>query len=369
MQFILLIILFVCIALSIIVIYDIIYNFNIWQRRIHIGRWENIDDWESAIKNRAIKWLKRAPVVSKKGSNKYILLDIVKGNYKNNTIQSWQTAGLLMGLNSHLSYIPKDDNINIDLALLGYAILNNHTDPNEIKKQVDDIYTKIINTKGENETIPYRYAIPHIRFVDTIGLVCPFLVKYGLTYNIPEAITLAEKQIREYTSFISSITKTPPHAYNLTYNVPLGVYDWGRGIGWYILGITECYSILPDCEFKEFLKNQIIQLSQNLLKYQLKSGGFAASIFETTSFGESSSSVLCGLLFNMCYKITQDSTYFKATDNVIAQLIKNTQRNGAIDLCQGDTHGIGNYSTQFGYMPFVQGLTLVLIRRHKNENA
>lgn len=361
------ILLIICIIPTLIIIVDLYHNINIWQKRIHIGRWRNIEDWENAIENRALKWLKRVPIVSQKGSNKYILLDIIKGNYKNSTIQSWQKAGLLMGLNVFEDNIPQ--NCHIDASLLGYAILNNHPAPDNIKPKLDIIYHKILETKGNNETIPYRHTIPCIRFVDTIGLVCPFLVKYGLTYNIPEAITLAERQIREYASFISPTTKTPPHAYNIKNKVPLGVYDWGRGIGWYILGIIECYSHLYDCCFKDFLKDQIIQLSQYLLKYQLKSGGFSASIFDDTSFGESSSTVLCGLLFNMCYKITQDYTYFKATDKVIAQLIKNTQRNGAIDLCQGDTHGLGNYSMCFGYMPFVQGLTLVLIKRHKNENA
>ena len=358
MQYILLLILFVCSIPSIIVLYDIIYNFNIWQKRIHIGRWENIDDWENAIENRALKWLKRVPIVSQKGSNKYILLDIIKGNYKNSTIQSWQKAGLLMGLNSHLCNIPKND--NIDIALLGYAILNNHPNLDEMKPQIDYIYSKIISTKGENDTIPYRHAIPHIRFVDTIGLVCPFLVKYGLTFNVPEAIALAEKQIIEYSTFISTITKTPPHAYNIKDNVPLG---------WYILGIVECYSHLHDCNFKDFLKNQIIQLSQDLLKYQLDSGGFASSIFDRTAGAESSSSVLCGILFHKCYIITHNTTYKKATEKIIKQLMKYTQRNGAIDFCQGDTHGIGNYSMCFGYMPFVQGLALLLSQRYRNENA
>lgn len=356
-----------CIIPTIVFMVDLYHNFNIWQKRIHIGRWNNIEEWENALKVRANKWLRKPPIVSKKGSDYYILIDILKGNYKNNTIQSWQQAGLLMGLGTTTDCIPQI--CHIDIALLGYAILSNHPFPHNIKPKIDDIYNNILKTKGNNNTIPYRASNTDIRFVDTIGLVCPFLVKYGVIYNNPEAIKLAEEQIIEYSSFINNETKTPPHAYNLTYNVPLGVYDWGRGIGWYILGIVECYSNLSDCEFKHFLKDQIVQLSYNLLKYQLESGGFAASIFDRTLFAESSSSVLCGILFNKSYEITKDIVFYRATDNIIVQLMRNTQRNGAIDLCQGDTHGIGNYSTKFGYMPFVQGLTLLLIKRHKDANV
>lgn len=171
--------------------------------------------------------------ISKKGNSKYILCDIINGNYRDDTIQSWQTAGLMLGLNEYLYEIKNVE--HIDVALLGYSILQKHPNPLEIKEQMDVIYNKILLTKENDETIPYRANNKDIRFVDTIGLVCPFLVKYGFVYNDKSAIELAEKQIREYSSFINPLTKTPPHAYNISQNIPLGVFDWGRGIGWYIL--------------------------------------------------------------------------------------------------------------------------------------
>lgn len=348
----------------IIVLFDIIHNFTIWQKRIHIGRWNDVDIWRDAVTNRAKIWLKKSPVVSKKGNNRYILYDIIKGNYRNNTIQSWQTAGLMLGLNEYSTEIKEVE--HIDVALLGYSILQNHPKPYMIKEQIDVLYYKILHTKGKGDTVPYRSNVKDIRFVDTIGLVCPFLVKYGIIFNDNTAIELAERQIREYALFINPLTKTPPHAFNLTYNVPLGVFDWGRGIGWYILGLVECYRTINNGEFRDYLKIQIIEQSENLIKYQLKCGGFASAIFNTTSFAESSATVLIGLLFIESYIITSDFKYKIAIEKVISHLMSVTQRNGAIDLCQGDTHGIGNYSSNFGYMPFVQGLTLILIKRYKN---
>lgn len=44
-----------------------------------------------------------------------------------------------------------------------------------------------------------------------------------------------------------------------------------------------------------------------------------------------------------------------------------TQRNGAIDYSQGDTKGIGMYSTVFSIMPFIQGLTYLTICRLSEE--
>ena len=349
---------------TIIVLYDLIHNLNIWQKRVHIGKWNDINQWEAAISKRAKIWLAKSPVVSKKGNNRYILYDILKGDYSNNVIQSWQTAGLMIGLKEYSNKINEIE--QIDVALMGYSILVNHPNPFMIKNQMDVIYHKILQIKGSNNTIPYRLEVNNIRFIDTIGLVCPFLVKYGLVYNNKSAIELAEKQIREYSSFINPQTKTPPHAYDLTHNVPLGVFDWGRGIGWYILGLVECFRIIDSGDFKDYLNTLIIEQSENLIKYQLKSGGFSASIFSTNSFAESSATVLCGLLFIEMFSITRDSKYKDVVEKIMTHLMRVTQRNGAIDICQGDTHGIGNYSTNFGYMPFVQGFALALIERYKH---
>ena len=368
MIFIIFIVLLICIGIVILfVLYDFIYHFNIWQGRIHIGRWSNVEEWHTAVLNRSNKWLKKTPIVSKIDNQRLILLDVLSSNYRSSTIQSWQVAGLLMGTRSTIINIPNVT--NIDVASTAYAVLCNISNPIDVKSQMDKIYSLILNTKGSNDTIPYRKEVNNIRFVDTIGLVCPFLVKYGITYNSNDAIKLAEKQIREYSTFFNVLTGTPPHAFDIVYQVPLGVYDWGRGVGWYILGIVECYKNLNKCDFKEFLKEEIIHLTQSLLRFQLPSGGFASSIFNTTSFAESSASILCGLLFIECYSITLDVKYKNAAEKIISYLMSVTQRNGAIDMCQGDTKGIGNYSTKYYYMPFAQGLAVVLAERYKNANT
>lgn len=297
------IILSICLLiLAVFIVFDKIIDFNIWQKRIHIGRWPNLEDWHEAILIRSTKWLSKPPVVSKSDNNRLVLLDIIKRNYSSPTIQSWQIAGLLLGTKSTISNIPKSN--NIDIASTAFAILTNTSDPTTLKAKMECIYNLILDTKGDNETIPYRKGMNNIRFVDTVGLVCPFLVKYGITYNCNEAVELAEKQIREYSSFIHPTTQTPPHAYNLKYKVPLGVYDWGRGIGWYILGLVECYRLLDCTPFKDFLSQEIILLSNAMLKYQLASGGFSSSIFEECAYGEGSATTLFGLLFIGCYNIT-----------------------------------------------------------------
>lgn len=360
------------------IVYDCLYNFNIWQKRIHIGCWDDTKTWNIAVKKQAQKWLKHTPIIPKNDNSRLILWDILCNNLSSTTIQSWQKAGLLMGVfadskkvQSKLVKQIKSSILqvkHIDVALLAYALLNITEKKDDIKCCMDYVYNLILATKQDNETIPYRKGHNDIRYVDTIGLVCPFLVKYGLTYSCEDAISLAKKQIDEYYSFNHPQTKTPPHAYNIKQKTPLGIYDWGRGIGWYILGITECYNLLQNDLFKKSLEIKILELANILEPYQLQSGGFSSSIFIKSKGAESSATVLCGILFEQCYYITKNKRYYNIANKTLTQLIKNTQRNGCIDICQGDTKGIGNYSTNFNYMPFVQGLALLLYYRHNNCN-
>lgn len=340
---------------------DLFCSFQTWQRRIHIGRWDDREKWKSAVAAKAANWLRNPPTVPKRDNTRYILWDIITSNRRNKVIQSWQEAGLLLGLS--ISNRKISESSIVDEALIAYSTLTNISDTKSVKPQADALFRNIAALKQACGTIPYRKELPDIRFVDTIGLVCPFLVKYGVTFSCPEAIELAQAQIIEYSRFLHPATETPPHAFDTKLNTPLGIYDWGRGIGWYILGFTECFRNLPEGAFRDFLREKITSLGSTLLRYQLNSGGFAASIFCKNAPAEGSATVLCGLLFQQCFEITRDDRYSVASNRVISQLMKLTQRNGAIDMCQGDTKGIGNYSTQYGYMPFVQGLTLLLINR------
>lgn len=373
------IIIFIILLIPLIFIsFDCIYKFNIWQKRIYIGRWKDEKSWKISIEKRAKKWIKRTPIVPKNDNSRLILWDIINKKHKSSTIQSWQKAGLLMGIYANTENVKSQlaEKIkssifqvkDIDVALLAYALLNISNKKEELKECMDYVYNLILDVKQNNTTIPYRKGINDIRFVDTIGLVCPFLVKYGIIYDCEDAITLAQKQIEEYYSFKHPETNTVPHAYNIKQNTPLGIYDWGRGIGWYILGIIEVHKTLTDGELKKSLELKILELANVLEPYQLQSGGFSSSIFNNKMGAESSATVLCGLLYNHCYNITKNEKYAIITERTINQLMKYTQRNGSIDICQGDTKGIGNYSTCFNYMPFVQGLSLLLYNRHITTN-
>ena len=102
-------------------------------------------------------------------------------------------------------------------------------------------------------------------------------------------IELSEYQIKEYRSFFHPVLHLPPHAYNIHNSCPMGVYDWGRGIGWYILSLTETrrsiINIRPSrIEFYNYLCKQIKELADTVILFQKDNGGF--SMFLTDEGGQ-----------------------------------------------------------------------------------
>lgn len=361
--------------------YDIAIGFNRWQRRIHIGRWDDMSAWESALEIRGRCWLKRMPIVPKLDNERLILIDKIRGQYSNTTIQSWQRGGLLMGLSLHGSggYVEHFIDChgrwlqtpeNVDFALLAYAIMGIGRTEIDVDNAMKQIYVLIQSVRGKNATVPYRRGMSDIRFVDTIGFICPFLVRYGMRYDVPEAVALAFEQIKEYDKMLlEGEANFPPHAIDRFRHLPLGVYDWGRGLGWYILGVVESHRNLPESDFKAYLGVRIIKMAEQLLRFQKPSGGWGSSVFIADSPVEGSVTSLAGLLMLEAYTITGDKIYLRGAQGAIRQLMAVTQRNGALDMCQGDTKGIGNYSTRFGYMPFAQGMALLLTKRYRDADA
>lgn len=347
--------------LLIFIFVDVFIAIDEWQGRIHLGRWNDRKQWQQAVEKKAVSWLKHAPTVRKTAQSRLVLIDILRGDFRNSTIQTWQDAGLLMGLDKcHVeryvlsrkalflasSIMPED-------LLLAYA-LKKHGLLTEI--QENRILSGFKEQKDQG-TIYYRPWVKTIRFVDTLGMVLPFLHACGWDQ-------LAERQLKEYDAALYD-GLFPAHAYNLDKQLPLGVFDWCRGIGWYVLALSETSDMGGHAQ-------RILALSEALLKHQNPDGGFSSFVFNPKERMDSSGTALIGLLFIEAYKFSKDEKFVHAACQAEKALMKKTRRDGALDYCQGDTLGIGYYSKMFSVMPFAQGMALLLSKRideQLNENA
>ena len=353
---------------------DFFPDFWIWQSRIKIGRYTNQKEWQKKILEKSLSWLNVMPKTKVKDENKLIVLDILNNKYTNKTLQSWQEASLLLGLNKAYqknenpkikyeilkfvnSKIDKQGNWivepkEVDTALLAFAISEIPFLDKEIKPALDFIYNLIVSKIGKDTTVMYRNTTHNYRYVDTIGFICPFLTKYGIEFQKEEAIHLAVSQIKNFEKYGMLENKIPCHAYEIHTKNPVGIFGWGRGVAWFIIGVLETYKQLPDNhQEKKYLQNILQLIAETLIEFQRKDGSFAWNLLDEHSRSDSSATAVFAWFFkemNLKNEAQKSLQYLQSV----------TQRSGAIDFSQGDTKTMGVYSQKFEILPFTQGFVL-----------
>lgn len=316
----------------------VFHDLNTWQARIHIGQWQDRSEWQEALSRKARKWLRHIPTVP------------VPGRKGRETVRLWQIAGLLLGLDEadargflgrHPGCLDGGGEL-IEKAFLAYALKKKGLLSENAGKQ---LASAIEAMAGKNGTIPYRKGSPDIRYVDTIGLLCPFLYSMGMN-------ALADRQVAEYDHALYDDV-FPFHAFNCKKHLPMGVCDWSRGTGWYILGLLESDST----------RERILRLAERMRELQRVDGSFGCFLFNPSSPRESSGTALAGLLFCKAYDLNRDASFLESAEKCVRALMKMTRRDGALDYAQGDTLGLSLYSTRFDILPFAQGMTLSLLKK------
>jgi unsaturated rhamnogalacturonyl hydrolase len=362
---------------------DYLPQLNTWQSRIHIGRHSDSLSWHNIVLEKSQQWLHHTPTIKLTDTKRLIIIDILKGNYKRNTIQHWQQAALILGLTDcynktknrqcqkEIDAFVKSNFQNgdwkvppteIDGVILAYSVLNidwiNHQ---EYKPVYDSAYQLILDLVGTDGTAAYRSYTTDYRFVDTIGFICPFLVLYGLKFNKPEALDLAVKQITTFNeNGMFPNTNIPCHTYNITTKLPVGLFGWGRGLGWYAIGLIDAWSILPDENpNKKVLEKSVVAFAKMALQFQNENGSWSWIVLDKTSRMDSSTTATLAWFFaNAASLESISSDCNSAKEKALNYLKSVTRRDGSIDFSQGDTKAIGIHSNEFDILPFTQGFCL-----------
>jgi len=373
---------------------DLIPIFRDWILRIKIGKYDMLNIWSHAVKDKASDWLVKTPKIKVTDNSRLIIIDILKGNYSNSNIQHWQEGSLLLGLNEYLKsskdpmletkiekyldstfdhegqWISKPK--NIDVAILAYAILKlDIIEVSKYQKAFDYVWELIKEHIGEDGTVLYRRSMKPYRYVDTIGFICPFLISYGLKYNKNECIDLALSQIRNFEDYgIHKELHIPVHAFHIGNKMPLGLYGWGRGLGWYAIGVIDSWNELPSNHmYKMELEKIVIKFAEAVMKCQQSDGSWTWTVNRNESTKDSSTTAtLSWYLINAANIDVISDQCNHSAEKSIKYLMKVTRRSGAVDFSQGDTKDIGVYSNLFNILPFTQGFCLRTVIHYLNSN-
>lgn len=364
---------------------DIIFYLKNRYCRFRIGRWEQAQ-WQTAVEQRARKWLQHTPTVKITDNSRYMLLDFLQGKYRSYSIQSWQKAALLLGLlesqNSESCIAARvaarnllDESGNwkkppvaVDCGMLSYAILKATDDPQTVKPAMDFARALIEANINEEGMISYTGGKDNPEmYVDTLGLTCAFLARYARVYDAPHYAEIAFHQLQMFhDNGLLNGTALPNHAFHIKTKLPLGVYGWGRGTAWYIIGLVDTFYELESEQHRNTVIQWISEAAMSYAGFQHNDGGFGA-ILQRNGTYDSSATASLAWFYGQCSILLNDDRYAAISSKCLAKLLKKTRITGAIDECQGDTKGIGVFAQTYDVMPFAQGMTLRAINLSRNR--
>ena len=259
-------------------------------------------------------------------------------------------------------YVDEVMNCNSLTDLLG------HEDSEWMQASVQGSVDFLLNShaKTTSGVLPYRrpsrllYRQLNINsaLVDTLGMICPFLSKYGVIFNCQPAISLASKQLYEFIKKgFSTESGLPYHGYSYIPEENLGGEGWGRGLGWFLLGIIGVLEFLPedDVNYPYFL-NFYRNLIENVFNRQSNCGAFTAQLLDESSAPDSGAT---GMIAYACAKGVElnliDGTYIHRCKKAFDFILSVTDENGRVKECSGEALGANIYSSERGWYPWGQG--------------
>ena len=196
-------------------------------------------------------------------------------------------------------------------------------------------------------------------FVDSIGLACPFLYRYGVVFERENAVELAVKQIVNFLAYgMDGSTGLPYHGYVIQNACKYGIIGWGRAVGWLLRGMTGC--MISEYGM-ERLTEPYVSLIDTVLAYQRGDGYFSWQLQAADGPADTSATgMICvALKQGMEFSILTEPKYEQALQAGIHAIGKSV-RDGKVFDCSGECEGFGQYPQRYGAYPWALGPALML---------
>lgn len=220
-----------------------------------------------------------------------------------------------------------------------------------------NIYKYLLGIRDENKIIKYRQeSNSQIQLNDLLGMIIPFLVEYyKITLDL-NALEIAKAQLHYYIKYgVDKDTFIPAHGINMHSKIKTGSINWGRGIGWYLLGLASYHSITSEYMY------ELNGIFESLNKLKTKDNLFSQFPGSNNIFDASTST-----MFLYAFSFLKNSKMDKY--EILKLFSPYIDKNGKITNTSGDTYGLNSYSQSFGYSELSQGVLLLLLSKTVKTN-
>ena len=197
-------------------------------------------------------------------------------------------------------------------------------------------------------------------FADMLGLVCPFLYRYGMAFDRQECMELALKQIANFLAFgMDGESGLPYHGYDMAEGCKYGIIGWGRAVGWTLRGMSGCF--LSDYG-RERLRTPFVRLMDTVLAYQRSAGAFSWPLQALEGpLDTSVTGMICtALKEGIELKILVGDNYRQALGRGKDSLARSIHEGKVYD-CSGECEGFAQYPQRYGAYPWALGPALMIL--------
>ena len=241
----------------------------------------------------------------------------------------------------------------VDQAIFGIVAIHLFTVYEENKYRVfaNSIFDFIHANYSKNKIVLYRENTMS-ELNDTIGMIVPFLVKYYQFAGNPLALEIARNQLAFFIEHgTDRETYLPSHGIHTITRIKVGSSNWGRGIGWYFIGLKDFHEVSGEFEA------QYLGLCNTVRKLKNKEGLWDQFPGSDDTFDASSTTLIIYSLPRKEYN----------SEKLIKQLSKYISKEGFILQTSGDTERPNLYSRAFGKSELSQGVLLLILSKYKHE--
>lgn len=201
-------------------------------------------------------------------------------------------------------------------------------------------------------------------YIDGFCFSSLFFSSYYLKYGDETIKEACDKQLKFIlNNCIDGTNGMPYHAFNLKNMCPVGVSTWGRGLGWFLLGLTSVMQISCTDEYVRKYKEVVDYM------YSFMKDGYIPEDMNGTHIDTSPTAILAYCCYLGIREGWLGKEYREKVVENIKALIVSTDKNGKVNDCSGECGGVDSYSKEYGNF-YSQGFFYRLLceMKHDEEN-
>lgn len=217
--------------------------------------------------------------------------------------------------------------------------------------------------------VPYRKGNPDHIYVDGVGMIVPFLCRYGKQMQDREAVELGLQQLKEFMAMgMDTESGLPYHGYDRKTGIKYGIIGWGRALGWLLLALSDCYEY-TEKEDRIWLKENWETLLKVSLNYLRSDGYFSWQLPAKEGPKDTSATSMIGYSFQKARTLGVIDSGYEEKIGRMEAAVKKSVRKGRIGDCSGECQGFSQYPQVYGVYPWSQGpgMRFLYLRKERPE--